>query len=137
MKLGALKAFAHNIGDSLGSGLCLMIGVRDVDIFAEAGNSKEGFIEVDFLSGDTSGGAVSENLKRAIQDFRDALPKLAHENGVEFELISNLQIRFGTRPVHGRRMCVKVEDKQGRTAQEWYYGSPARRIRPAPGEHLA
>ncbi len=51
MKHAVLTSVAHNIADSLASGIGLMIGVYEMDIFGEAAHSSEGFIEVDFLTG--------------------------------------------------------------------------------------
>jgi hypothetical protein len=43
MKFGELKSIGHNIADSLASGIGLMIGVYEMDIFGEAANSHEGY----------------------------------------------------------------------------------------------
>jgi hypothetical protein len=136
MKFGNLKSFAHNLGDSLGSGICLMIGYRSVDVFAEAGNSLKGYIEIDFLTGETSGGPVSQNLQATIDAYRDSLPEHAKRAGIDFEHVREIRIHFGTRPVYGRQMGVTVKDISGRVSTDWYYGYPARRLKAAPGEHL-
>lgn len=114
-----------------------MVGYRAVDIFAEAGCSSDGYIEVDFLTGDTSGGSVSKNLRYAILAYRDSLPDRGPENGVDLSQVRTIKIRFGTRPALGRRMRVSVEDSSGRTSDDWYYGCPARRPRPEPGKHIS
>jgi hypothetical protein len=54
MKFGTLKSIGHNVADSLASGVGLMIGVYEMDVFGEVTSTPEGFIEVDFLTGDTT-----------------------------------------------------------------------------------
>jgi len=49
MKTGTLRAIAHNIADSLGSGFGLLIGVYDMNVFDEAKKSSGGVITIDFL----------------------------------------------------------------------------------------
>ena len=67
MKHDQLRSIAHNIADSLASGIGLLIGVYEMDIFGEASTSKQGFITVDFLNGTTAGGTASDSLMKAIQ----------------------------------------------------------------------
>ena len=62
MKFGELKSIGHNIADSLASGIGLMIGVYETDVFGEARATSAGFIEVDFLNGSTMGGTPSRTL---------------------------------------------------------------------------
>jgi len=67
MRLGELKSLGHNLADSLGSGIGLMIGVYSMNIFGEAQAEEGGYIIVDFLAGQTSGRKVSSGLKKAVQ----------------------------------------------------------------------
>lgn len=53
-KIGTLRAIAHNIVDLLGTGIDLLIGVYEMDIFGEASKSPDGFIRVDFLTGEVT-----------------------------------------------------------------------------------
>ncbi len=41
---------AHNIADSLASGIGLMIGVYDSDVYAEAASSDSGAVSVNFIN---------------------------------------------------------------------------------------
>ena len=52
MKFGVLQSIVHNAADSLGSGIGLIVGVYEMDIYGEAGRSPEGAIKVDFLTGE-------------------------------------------------------------------------------------
>jgi hypothetical protein len=53
MKLGELKSVGHNIADSFASGIGLLIGHYEMNVFAEAASEPEGFVVVDFLEGST------------------------------------------------------------------------------------
>ena len=81
MKHAVLTSIAHNIASSLASGCGLLLCVYDMDVFGEAARSHEGFIEVDFLTGSTSGAEPSSSLARAIRLYADALPGLCERQG--------------------------------------------------------
>jgi hypothetical protein len=49
MKFGELTSIGHNIAHSLASGIGLMIGMYEMDVFGEAANSPEGYFLVDFI----------------------------------------------------------------------------------------
>jgi hypothetical protein len=66
MKHGALTSIAHNIADSMGSGIGFMIGLWDMAIYTEAAKSPNGYITVDLMTGAVSGGPTSQNLTKAI-----------------------------------------------------------------------
>src|SRR6185295_16643444 len=97
MKFGSLKSVGHNIADSLASGVGLMVGVYEVDIFAEALASPERFIDVDFLSGETSGGKVSPKLQNAVKLYAEALPDLCKRHGVDVSDFQQLTARYSGR----------------------------------------
>jgi hypothetical protein len=58
VKFRHLESIAHNVADSLGSGIGMLVGRYEMDIFGEANRSPEGFIVVDFLTGTSSGGTL-------------------------------------------------------------------------------
>jgi hypothetical protein len=129
MKTGELRSLGHNIADSLASGIGLMIGVYDVDVFAEAAAGPEGFIIVNFLDGTTFGSPVSVTLQRAIHLYREALPALCDKHRIVFSGIKTLNARFGTDQVYGRHFAVTVESAEGKKATDQYVGTPGRRLR--------
>ncbi|MEO7756071.1 MAG: hypothetical protein ABIS07_05800 [Dokdonella sp.] len=129
VKIGELKSLGHNIADSLASGIGLLIGVYDMDIFGEAAASTPGFIEVDFLCAKTSGSVISPSLQRAINLYCAALPALSAKQGIDVSLIRTLTARFGTDSVCGAHFRVIVEDVAGRRSVDQYIGSPGRRFR--------
>ncbi len=128
MRIGELTSFAHNVADSLASGICFMAGVYPTDIYGEAASSPEGHIVVDFKKGSTSGSPASPGLQRAVQRFCELLPELAKEHGLDASEINVLMARFGTDPVAGRHFSVTVEAIDGRRSVDQYVGSPGRRF---------
>jgi hypothetical protein len=129
MKFDTLKSVGHSIADSLASGICLLIGYYDIDIFHEAADSSEGYIEVDFLTGTTSGSPASQSLLKAIGLFRDVIPDQCKKQGAEYSRMARLNVRFGTDAVYGPHFTVTVEDIDGRKSTEQYVGRPGKKLR--------
>jgi hypothetical protein len=128
MKFNTLRSIAHNVADSLASGIGLMIGLYEMDIFGEASRSKEGFVTVDFLAGTSAGGEVSPALARAISLYADALESLCERQGVKASAFRTLGARYSGRGF-GRQFVVTIEDQMGRHAVDTYFGSPGKRAR--------
>jgi hypothetical protein len=128
MKFNELRSIGHNIADSLASGVSMLVGQYDLDIFAEARAEACGYIEVDFLAGTSTGSAVSPLLARAISTFPEILPKLCEQHAVKVSVFRRLSARFSASPL-GPRFVVTVEDLVGRTAVDEYEGLPGRRAR--------
>lgn len=129
MKFGELKSIGHNIADSLASGIGLLIGYYETDIFGEASRSPEGFIVVDFLNGTSEGGRPSGSLAQAITLYRHALRNLCFRHGVEASEFKTLKVKFGVHAVYGGHFTVTVEDQKGRQSTDSYVGAPGRRVR--------
>ena len=128
-RVAILKGIAHNLADSVASGIGLMIGVYQMDIFGEASRAPEGYIEVDFLTGTTSGGQASPSLARALQIYsHEALPRLCASHEAAIADFRRLNVRFWQGPIMGR-FQVTVEDQQGRVAVAEYDGSPGQRVK--------
>jgi len=129
MKLGTLRGIGHNLADSVACGMGFMVGVYGMDIFGEAGRTAEGYIEVDFLTGATSGGQPSASLARGLRLYAEqALPKLCKSHGVSVSDFRKLTVRFRPGPIHGRFEVV-VEDQDGRCSTAEYEGLPGRRVK--------
>lgn len=128
MKHNQLRSIGHNIADSLASGIGLLIGCYNFDVFGEARNSSEGFITVDFLNGTTSGSPVSETLAKAVTLYRDALPALCEKHKVSISGFRQLTARY-SRDAIGGRVQVTIEDKNGRCSVDEYVGIPLRRLK--------
>ena len=129
MKHGNLKSLGHNIADSFASGIGLMIGIYDMNVFAEASSASEGFITVDFLNALSSGSDAPSSLNRAIGLYRDALPGLCEKHGIDLGEIKTLEARYGTDPVYGPHFAVTVEDNAGKRSTDQYVGVPGKRLR--------
>ncbi len=128
MKHAVLASIAHNIADSLASGMGLLIGVFDMDVFGEAQESAEGYIEVNFLDGTTSGATPTPNLAEAIREYSLALPLFCERHGAKISDFRRLTARYQ----HARRppapeFMVEIEDAAGRTSRDRYVGSPGAR----------
>ncbi len=128
MKIGTLKSVGHNIADSLGSGIGMLIGVYEMYIYEEASASDEGYIEVDFLTGATTGSPISVELQRAIGLYRDALPDLCAKQGIHAMDITKLSARFGTDAAYGPHFSVTVASIDGKSATDQYVGIPGRKL---------
>ena len=128
MKFDTLRAIGHNIADSLGSGIGLMIGVYEMDVFGEARRSPERMVTVDFLNGIAAQGVVSTSLADAIAKYRSALPDLCAKHGASPTYFRTLTATY-LADTFNRRIVVTVEDQHGHRSVDEYVGVPARRIK--------
>lgn len=126
MKHGVLASVAHNIADSLASGIGLMIGLYSMDVFGEAAASPEGFIEVDFLTGTTTGAATSASLANAISLYAEALPGLCRSHGVQVTDFEQLSAKYLGKGL-GPEFVVTVTDRKGKQSDRRYVGNPGAR----------
>lgn len=129
MKLGELTSLAHNLADSFASGIGLLVGHYEMDVFAEAAASSPGYIEVNFLDKSSTGSAISAKLQGAIDSYSDALPEFCKKHNIDPTQIKTLIARFGTDSVYGRHFTVSVESIDGRGSTDRYIGFPGRRLR--------
>jgi hypothetical protein len=125
MKHDQLRSIAHNITDSLASGIGLAIGYCVTHVFDEAAASPSGYIEIDFLSGTTKGGLVSASLAIAIDRYRDWLPILCEKHGASIADFKQLTARYSVKQ-RGGRVFVTIEDQAGRRSVDEYDGSVQR-----------
>jgi hypothetical protein len=113
MRIGVLRAIAHNIADSLGSGIGLLIGVYEMNVFGDAKKSPGGVIRVDFLAAKVTRGKASPALAAAIAKYGKALPNLCAKHGASIEDFKTLTARYST-DTFNRRIVVRVRDRVGR-----------------------
>lgn len=128
MKHGELVSIAHNLADSLASGIGLMIGVYEMDVFGEGARSAGGTIGVDFLKGVVVEGEASASLRRAVALYGEALPGLCERHRGSIEDVRRLEARFWSDEI-GPRFEVMVEDAAGRSSTTPYAGLPGKRLR--------
>ena len=127
MKLGRLKSAAHNVADSLSSGLCFVIGHYALDIYAELADEPGGTVTVDFLNGTYSG--KSNHVRRAVAIFREALPEFCAKHQVDVGQVAKLEARYAVDRVYGPNFTVTVAKADGLASTETYFGFPGRRPR--------
>jgi hypothetical protein len=126
MKFDELRALAHNIADSLASGIGLMVGVYEMDVFGDASRSPGGFIEMDFLDGSISDGCPSPQLTQAVALYGQALTGLCDRHQVSPSDFRELKVRYNAKNWH---FLVTIEDCSGRRSTDEYEGIPGRRVR--------
>jgi hypothetical protein len=129
MRFSSLKSVGHNIADSLASGCSLLIGVEELNVFKEASSGPDGYIDIDFLRGSSSGASPSLKLQRAIALYKKALPSFCEKHGVRFEAVRTLRARFGVDRAYGMHFTVTVENAAGKRSTDRYIGIPGRRLR--------
>ena len=106
-----------------------MVGMYQMDIFGEASRTPEGFIEVDFLTGATTGGQPSASLARGLRFYSEtALPQLCQRHGGAVSEFRELKARFWPEARFGRYEVI-VEDQSGRLATTEYEGSSGKRVK--------
>jgi hypothetical protein len=128
MKFAELKSIGHNIADSLGSGIGIMIGFYETDIYGEAARSADRYVLIDFLNGKSSGAPISQNLAKAISLYSQSLRELCKRHGTSVGAFAELTVRY-TADAHGRRFFVTVVDRSGRRSTDEYQGRPGKRAK--------
>jgi hypothetical protein len=143
MKHGELRSFVHNVADSLASGIGLLIGVYDTDVFGEARLSSSGALTVDFLNGTVVECEASKSLAGAVALYREALAKLISEAGSSISALKEAKVRFWSDHLD-YHFAITIEDSMGRRSTTEYAGMPAKRVktmdrlgrlRPKPSVH--
>ena len=127
MRHAQLRSVAHNLAASLASGIGLMIGVYETDVFGEAARSPGGTLTVDFLAGDVTQGRASAMLARAVRLYRDALPVLCAKHRVPAAAFAELTAQYQASPHSG--IVVTVKDRSGKRTCTVYGGSDGQRLR--------
>lgn len=122
MRFGTLRSIAHNLGDSIASGLGLPIGLYGYDIFAEARASVEGYVEIDFLRGQMAGAMPSNIMSEAILRYLDWLSTLAAKHGGSVSDFADLTIRFADASPYGPHFVVTIANHKGRQDTAVYHG---------------
>jgi hypothetical protein len=129
MKFSELKSIGHNVADSLSSGIGLLVGCYEMNVYGEASSSLEGYMIVDFLTGETEGAQPSNYLRDAILRYKSAFGSLCQKHGVEVGAFKTLKAKFAVDARYGGHFTVTVEDQNGRRSVDHYIGVPGRRIR--------
>lgn len=128
-KFDELRAIAHNLADSFGSGIGLLIGAYTMDVYGEARGAPGGVITVDFLAGTLAGGEPSQTLARAAVRYRDALPEFCDKHGAAASAFRELTARYSADGLGCQGFVVTVIDREGRSSVDRYVGTPGRRAK--------
>lgn len=128
MKHGKLCTIAHNLADSLASGVSLLIGAYDLDVFGEAASSEGGHITIDFLAGRVTEGEASQSLTHAAERYAETLPEFCAKHGASVGEFAELSATFSSNAI-GRYATVMVTDSNGRQSVTDYVGIPLKRPR--------
>lgn len=133
MKHDELRSIAHNLADSFASGIGLLVGLYETDVFGEAGRSPSGLISIDFLTGTISGCQPSQSLAEAVARYREALPELCQKHETSVDAFRELTVRYSAgrsaEDISGRRFVVTIEDQTGRRSSTEYGGLPGQRLK--------
>jgi len=128
MKYDQLCAIAHNLVDSVASGLGFVIGYYPMDVFGEAAKSAGRSLTIDFLSGRIMNGHGSRDLARAVQLYAEILPEFCGKHGATASEFTELSAVFVANPVRNR-VILTVTDQEGRSSRTEYVGVPLERVR--------
>lgn len=133
MKHSQLHAIAHNFTDSLASGLGFVVGYYETHVFAEAARNPNGYLVVDFLTGQLDEGTASDQLLHALPVFRNAFADFCQKHGAAKADFTEFKARFEA----GRRghvYSVTITDARGRRSSIDYHGMPGKRIKMRDGQ---
>jgi hypothetical protein len=98
-----------------------------MNVFDEARRSREGFVEVDFLTGTSTGALTSPSLTHAIDLYGRALASQCEKYGTTPAAFKRLTARY--HGGSGARFSVTVENHEGWISTDEYVGIPGRRPR--------
>ncbi len=128
MKHDVLRSIAHNIADSLASGIGLLVGVYEIDIFGEASRCVEGYISVNFLAGTTQGGSPSSGLAETVRLYSEALPGLCERQNASIDFFRVLTAKYFMVSKE-KHAIVTLVDKNGRLSTDEYFETPLTRLK--------
>lgn len=101
----------------------------EMELYAQVARSDEGYLTLDFLSGQREGAEPSATLWLAFRLYREALPALCEGAGVSVGDFAELRARFAVDRRYGGWFTLWVATPDGRSAEDVYVGVPARRWR--------
>lgn len=127
MKHGHLRSVAHSIADSLASGISLMTGFYDLNVYDDAMRSDDGTLTVDLLNGKVIKGAPSSDLASAILRLPAEFDRLCRAKGFERHDCRSALAHFHTSQT-AQGFTLIVEDNFGKITEADYEGVPARRV---------
>lgn len=128
MKHAEQRAIGHNVAGSLGSGMGLMIGHYEMDVYGEAHRSPGGAITVDFLAGTVIEGEPSVSLTSSVALYREAFASRCSKAGGSVADFAEAEARFWSDAL-SRSFTVTVMGQDGRRSTTEYVGTPGQRVK--------
>ena len=127
MRFAEYNAMAHNFAASFASGVGLLSGVCN-EVFDEAQEQPDGFIDIDFLRGECAPSG-SAQLLDAMRLHCELLPEFCTKHGAQISELAELRVRFrsASEPMCG--FTVHLALKDGREARTDYQGWQGKRTR--------
>jgi len=128
MKHAELRSIVHNVADSLGSGIGLIIGHYEMDVYGDAERSHERAITVDFLHGVVIEGEPSTSLVESIALYKTAFADLCSKAGGSIANVVEAKARFWSDALN-RHFTVTITDRDGHRSATDYAGIPDQRVK--------
>lgn len=130
MKHNVLRAAAHNIADSLTSGVSLEFGYEYLPFWDLVGQSPQGIVEVEIISGITRTSGVPTRLADAFRRVSKNLSAFLAKHDCDLERVRRIEFKFrhiaSTTSLRSEVLVI-VEDVDGRSTTDRYIGSPLHR----------
>lgn len=128
MKHAKLRAVAHNLADSLASGVSLLTGAYELDLYGDAARAPGERLVLDLMNGAVIEGALSPALATALARLGPEFARLCAAAGTEPGDCRRAIARFHAR-AGACGFTLLIEDRAGRTTEADYEGTPAHRAR--------
>lgn len=106
----------------------MLVGVYDIDIYGEAGRSRQGFSQIDFLTGKSTGAVPSLSLRDAIHQYKEGLTHLCTKHSITSQAFRTLTAHYSRDKIGNRTVLTTANQQRRRSAKE-YIGVPGKRIR--------
>lgn len=130
MKFGDLQSTAHNFAASFGSGMGLLVGYYQADIFKDVKIAIDNEITIDFLTGSVTKGQVSREVRGCIDAYVEALDSFCIKHGGRKADFNRFVTIYKIDKIHRECFYVEIEDKNGKNSKCFYTGHNGKKIRP-------
>lgn len=128
MKLGVIRAVAHNYAHSLASGISLATGFHELDVYRDAATSPGGRLRLDLMNGKVLEGVASADLVVALSRIPPLFAEGCRRAGGSREDVKRAEAMFSFSGLE-EGFILEIEDMKGRRSAADYSGSGSRRSR--------
>lgn len=126
MKHGQLRSIAHSLAASLASGVSLITGFYDLDLYGDARNSPDGKLSIDLLKGKIMDGNPSPQLIAAVSSLGPEFHRLCEAEKISPKDCRSAKAYFYAY-LNREGFTLVVEDTTGKVTETDYEGSSAQR----------